>query len=215
MKPPPERNTIWVFRMVHHENLPYILEHGMYCSRSSKADSAYKSIGSSEVIGRRDNVIVKCDPDSVVNDYVPFYFGYRTPMLYMIHTGFGIPRQPQEDIIYLCCRFVELVESKLTWCFTDGNAATAITTFHNDDQAYKLLDWESIHARDWRDDNKDGDHDRARKKHAEFLVKSHVPPSFIRAIVVKSEVRKAMVEKWLTATALTVRVYSDQPQFYF
>jgi hypothetical protein len=215
MTTPPNKENLWAFRMVHYRNLPHILEHGMYCRRSIKAYNDYVNIGSTEIIGRRDTVTVKSDPACVVNDYVPFYFGVRSPMLYKIHTGYGVPQQPQEDIIYLCCRFVELVGSDLEWCFTDGNAATGITTFFTEEEEYSALDWTSIYATEWHDNNKDGDHDRMRKKHAEFLVKGQVPPSFIRRIVVKTEEKQRLVEKWVAGTQLDISVYCNRPQFYF
>ncbi len=211
----PKKEDLWVFRMVHYQNLPHILEHGMHCRRSASAHVGYVNIGSAEVISRRDTVVVKCDPGCVINDYVPFYFGVRSPMLYKIHTGNGVPWQPQEDIIYCCCRFVELVGSGLEWCFTNGNAASSITLFFTNDNDYRVLDWTSIYAREWKDDNKDGDHDRMRKKHAEFLVKSHVPATFIRRIVVKNEERRRLVEEWIAASPLQISVHSDRPKFYF
>jgi hypothetical protein len=201
--------------MVHYQNLPHILEHGLYCRRSPDAHTGYVNIGSTDVISRRDMVRVKCDPNCVVNDYVPFYFGVRTPMLYKIHTGYGVTRQSQEDIAYLCCRFDELVASDLEWCFTDGNAATGITEFFTDEDDYKTLDWKSINATEWNDDNSDSDHDRMRKKHAEFLVKGHVPAEFIHRIVVLTEQRQLLVQQWVDGTLLDITVNSNKPKFYF
>jgi hypothetical protein len=154
-------------------------------------------------------------PSSVVNDYIPFYFGVRTPMLYKIMTGHNVQKLPQEDIIYLCCRFAELTESGLKWCFTDGNAATSITEFFTKDEDCRLLDWKSINTNDWSDNNSDGDHDRMRKKHAEFLVKGHVPIEFIRKIVVCSEQRRQLVRGWVEGKALDIDIHCDKPKFYF
>jgi hypothetical protein len=211
----PNKEELWVFRIVHYLNLPHILEHGMHCRRSPAALSGYVTIGSTEVMSCRDSVAVKCDPTSVINDYVPFYFGVRSPMLLKIHTGNGVPWQSQEDIIYLCCRFSELVRSKLEWCFTDGNAATGITTFFTAEDDYATLDWTSIYATEWNDNNKDGDHDRMRKKQAEFLVKNHVPPSFIRRIVVKTEGKKRQIEEWIAAAHLDIFIHSNRPNYYY
>jgi hypothetical protein len=209
------KEDIWLFRMVHYQNLPHILEHGLYCSRSPHADKNYVNIGSGEVIGRRDTIVVKCHPDFVVNDYVPFYFGVRTPMLFKILTGNGVLKQPQEDIVYLCCRFAELTESNLEWCFTDGNAATRITEFFTGMEDYAFLDWKSIDANEWSDNNSDGDHDRMRKKHAEFLVKGHVPVEFIRRIVVHTERRRCLVQDWVDGKALDIIIDVDKSKFYF
>ena len=215
MHAPQKKENIWVFRMVHYQNIPHILKHGMHCRRSPDAYEGYVNIGSSDIISWRNIVPVKCDPTAVVNDYVPFYFGIRTPMLYKIPTGYGVPRIPQEEIVYLCCRFLELVECGRKWCFTDGNAATGITEFFTSQDDWTLLDWKSIFSEDWRDDNKDGDHDRMRKKHSEFLVKGHVPPVFIRALVVRTAQRAQEMRQLIDETGLKITVYSNQPQFYF
>lgn len=164
----------------------------MHCRRSVNAHPGYVDIGSTEIISRRNSVEVKCDPDCVVNDDVP-----------------------QEDIAYLCCRFTDLVASDVEWCFTDGNAATDITAFFTDEDDLPSLDWHSVYSTDWGDNNKDGDHDRMRKKMSEFLVKGHVPSNFIRRIVVKTEERKKLVEQWVAGTPLAIRVFCDQPKFYF
>lgn len=151
----------------------------------------------------------------MVNDYVPFYFGIRTPMLYKIYTGKGVPKKPQEDIVYLCCPFVALVESGLEWCFTDGNAASDITKFFTQESDLTALDWTSIYAKEWSDNNKEGDHDRIRKKMSEFLVKGHVPREFVRRIVVQNEARARWLQPLVDSAGLDISVMHSQPKFYF
>jgi hypothetical protein len=172
--------------------------------------------GSTEIIAYRDSVAVKCYPETKVNEYVPFYFGVRTPMLYKIKTGHGVQQLQQSDIIYLCCKFNELTEGNLQWCYTNGNAAASITDFYTDPDDYVQLDWKSILAFDWSDNNDDGDHDRMRKKHSEFLVKGHVPVNYIRAIMVLTDERKQFVEDKVRYHGLKIDVYIDKEyKFYF
>ncbi len=97
-------DKIWVYRIVPIQNLEYIFSDGFYCKNSDKKDNGFLTIGSKEIIHQRDTKVVKCYPDTVVNDYIPFYFSVRTPMLYNIVTGHGVPASPQEDIVYLCCK---------------------------------------------------------------------------------------------------------------
>ena len=118
---PIDIDKTFVFRIISIQNLEIELTKGLFCKNAGKNDKGYVSIGSQEVIGRRDTAIVKCYPDSVVNDYVPFYFSIRTPMLYNIITGHGVPKKPQEDIIYLCCKLTELATDDFQWCYTNGN----------------------------------------------------------------------------------------------
>jgi hypothetical protein len=208
--------NLWLFRMIASQNLKYDLENGLYCKTKCIKQKGYISIGSQEIISQRDRAIVKCYPDNVVNDYVPFYFSVRTPMLYNIHTGHGVPAFPQKDIIYLCCKFTDLASDNFNWCYTDGNAAKRISKFFNSIDDIEQLDWRSIRTTDFRDDNADGDEDRVRKKHSEFLVKDHIPPEFIKTIVVYNEQKKSEVDKIVEELDLDIPVkVNPKNQFYF
>ncbi len=202
--------------MVLIQNLAHDLRHGLYSKSKAIFDPDYVGMGSPDVINRRDTALVKCYPDTVVNDYVPFYFAVRTPMLYNIKTGRQVPQRPQEDVVYLCCRLTDLATDAFQWCFTDGNAAVAITRFFSDVKDLDQLDWRSIHTDDFRNENADGDIDRVRKKHAEFLVKDHVPIIHIRAIVVKTAEVQTKVKTLLAQSNLTISVHvNPKKEFYF
>ncbi len=91
--------NIWVYRIIPIQNLASVLGEGLFCKNADRRTRDFLSIGSPEVIARRDKVIVKCYIDTVVNDYIPFYFSVRTPMLYNIMTGHSVTKVPQEDIV--------------------------------------------------------------------------------------------------------------------
>jgi hypothetical protein len=212
----PKVNDIWVFRMIHYRNLEYILQHGIYYRNSVHFDPEYVNIGSSSIIDHRSSVSVKCYPGMMVNDYIPFYFGVRSPMLYKIKTGHGVERLPQHEIIYLACRFKEITDSDLQWCFTDGNAARYISKFYRSVDDIDKLDWRSIHAEEWTDNNREGDHDRMRKKHSEFLVKDHIPVQYIKTLVVLTEDRKVYAENLIAHYGLPITVHLDTKyKFYY
>lgn len=208
-------DELHVYRMIHYQNLEYILANGIYYRNNMNFDPNYVNIGSSEIISHRDSISVKCYPETFVNEYVPFYFGVRTPMLYKIKTGYGVERKPQHEIIYLACNFLELTESDMQWCFTDGNAARYISNFYNNSADISKLDWRSIKATEWTDDNSDGDHDRMRKKHSEFLVKDHVPVNFIKYIVVLTNERKEQVENLIKKYNLQIEVHIDRDYTFY
>ncbi|MCB9343973.1 MAG: DUF4433 domain-containing protein [Lewinellaceae bacterium] len=211
-----ERNKTWLFRIIPIQNLEFNLLNGLYCKKAGIVDPSYVSIGSQEIISRRDTIDVKCYPDTKVNDYVPFYFSVRTPMLYNIYTGMGVPAKPQEEIIYLCCKLTDLASETFQWCYTDGNAANAITRFYNDLKDLEQLDWHSITTTDFRTNNVDGDEDRLRKKHSEFLVLNHVPTKYIKAIIVKNSKIASQVNAILAKLALKIPVHTNPNQeFYF
>ena len=195
--------------------MDYLLRDGLYCKNAGKKDKGFVTIGSQEIITQRDTRIVKCYPDTVVNDYVPFYFSVRTPMLYNIKTGHGVPATPQREIIYFCCKMSDLISDKFQWCYTNGNAAKAISKFFNNLNDIKNnLDWRSIETTDFRDDNDDGDEDRIRKKHAEFLVKDHVPIYYVKGIAVLDQTVKEQVEQKLKDLKITIEV-KIKTNYYF
>jgi hypothetical protein len=99
---------IWVHRIIPIQNLEKDLRKGLFAKNHAASDPTRVIIGNKEIIGARDQWPVKCYSPSMVNDYVPFYFSVRTPMLYNIHTGMGVEKRPQSEIVYLSCRLVEI-----------------------------------------------------------------------------------------------------------
>ena len=109
----------------------------------------------------------------------------------------------------------DLISDKFQWCYTNGNAAKAISKFFNNLNDIKNnLDWRSIETTDFRDDNDDGDEDRIRKKHAEFLVKDHVPIYYVKGIAVLDQTVKEQVEQKLKDLKITIEV-KIKTNYYF
>lgn len=209
--------NIFVYRMIAIQNLKHDLLNGLYCKNKCVENPKYKTIGNKEIITQRDKASIKCYPEYVVNDFVPFYFSVRTPMLFNIKTGRGVPALPQDDIIYLCFRLIDLTTNEFTWCYTNGNAAKAITKFFNTlENIDTNIDWRSIETTDFRDDNADGDEDRVRKKHAEFLVHEFVPIEKIKGIVVYSQYKMEEVNGILNELDLNIPVkVNPNNKYYF
>ena len=72
----PQKALIW--RIVHRNNIPWILDNGLYCGNSQVQSPHWEAIGSSELILKRADHPVPISPSGRLNDYVPFYF---TPFL--------------------------------------------------------------------------------------------------------------------------------------
>lgn len=83
----PEKALIW--RIVHRDNLPWILDNGLHCGNGGVQAPGWVSIGNPELIDKRANHPVRLPPGGFLNDYVPFYFTPFSPMLRNIHTGWG------------------------------------------------------------------------------------------------------------------------------
>lgn len=207
-------NALYVYRIIPIQNLEDDLLNGLICKNKAKVNAKRIVIGNTEIISERDKCEVTCFAGTFVNDYVPFYFSTRTPMLLNIKTGRGVPRRPQSEIIYLCFKLTDLAIDKFQWCFTNGNAAKRISKFYDNLNDLDQVDWRSIKSTDFGANNADGDEDRVRKKHAEFLVKGKVPIKKISHIAVLNSPVKKQVETIIVDNELDIEVVVE-PKFYF
>ncbi|HMQ49692.1 MAG TPA: DUF4433 domain-containing protein [Saprospiraceae bacterium] len=157
---------IWLYRITHIDNLPHILRHGLVIASSPNADPNFRAIGDQSLIGVRKDLDAPNPPGGTFSQYIPFYLGHRSPMLYQITTGYeGVEKIPQSDIVYIVADHECIVQKGLTWFFTDGHARHGMTQFYTDERGFNDLDWDAIYATQWR--NTEDDSDRQRKKQAE------------------------------------------------
>jgi hypothetical protein len=207
-------NIIWLYRIVHINNLRYTLQHGMYCRGHEHADPDYINIGDNDLIAKRNVYAVKIiPPGGSLGDYVPFYFGPYSPMLLNIKTGYrGVTKRSQSDIVYIGCNASDVTQQCENWCFTDGHAKTAITEFYNDMNNIGEVDWTIVKERYWN--NTEEDFDRMRRKQAEFLVKEHVPVACIKHIAVYNEERRILAQQLVDELGLNIQV-NVRPQLYY
>ena len=76
-----------IFRIVHRDNVPWMLDHGVHCRNSNQVDPNYVNIGNEELIEKRHHHSVRHPMGGTLSDYVPFYFTPFSPMMYNIKTG--------------------------------------------------------------------------------------------------------------------------------
>jgi hypothetical protein len=170
---PVPRPTL-IYRITHHANLPWILEHGVCCRAEENQDPNFINIGDRDVIARRETREVKIRPGGYLSNYVPFYFSPHSVMLYKIHTG-DVPgcTAPQKDIIFLVSSIQTLQERSVIFLFTDGHAFPLNTKYFDDPKDLEKLDWKTIQSKDFR--KRLEDPDRSRRYQAECLVHGRVP----------------------------------------
>lgn len=80
-------DEIYLYRMTHIENIPHILQYGITHSNSPNANPAFVPIGDGSLIRTRSGFLLDCGRR--LGEYIPFYFGVRMPMLYVIQKGFN------------------------------------------------------------------------------------------------------------------------------
>jgi len=209
---PPLHNLL-VFRIEHIDNLEYILRHGMFTRAHAPVNPHHVFIGHAQLTDARNDWPVRpidaADPSQygTLGHYVPFYFGPRSPMLYIIQKGFkDVPRRRPQEIVYLCCRFRTIAEAGVPFVFTDGHAKTVISAVYSKTENLNLLDWDTIYARNWS--NRPDGFDRERRKQAELLVPVRVPPEWIEVIVVYDDGIRTFAENLIQQNnhKATVRV---------
>jgi hypothetical protein len=179
---------IRLYHITHIDNLAQIIADGCLFSDRIllKQHKNHTVIGMSHIKRRRlEKIEVSCHPGTKVGDYVPFYFCPRSVMLYVIYRGHSELSYMggQENILHLVTTVETILKTNPEkWAYSDGNAGAFYTKFYNDlDKIDKILNWEAINARDWRDPG------IKEAKQAEFLVYEKVPWKVFTAIGVHNE----------------------------
>lgn len=136
---------------------------------------------------------IPCGPGGVIHDYVSFYFGPRSPMLYQLHTGW-VPGYAggQEPLVYLVTTAQAVQECGAGFVFSDGHGIASFTSWFDDLGNLNKVDWEAVYGRVWKDTVEDMD--RQRRKQSEFLVHKKCDWELIHEIGVLSERMKVQAE---------------------
>lgn len=186
-----ELENVKIYRMTHIKNIPHILRYGITHKNSPNANPNFVQIGDTSLISTRNNKIVWIDngdifdPDIIsinLGDFIPFYFGTKMPMLYVIQHGYNFVEKPSppEDIIYLVCSLKTIFDNGFTFYFSDKHAtANNFASFYDKNHFAdlpELLDWEAIKAPYWGGEE---NLDLKLKKQAECLVKEDISPEFL------------------------------------
>jgi len=212
---PIDLDKIWLFRIVHINNVEYLLHNGILTQHDSHSNPDYINIGDETLINQRVDYPINLEGYGNLGDYVPFYFGPLSPMLLNIKTGYrGVTQWPQSEIVYICCKLNQVISCTTQWCFTDGHAKNLLTGFYNDINDLDKVDWRIVSERYWNITEED--FDRMRRKQAEFLVKDFVPVNCIGSIVVFNEEKRTFVQNLVDSLQLNISVrVNPQNKFYY
>jgi hypothetical protein len=149
-------DTIWLYRITHIHNMVHDLLHGLFIAKSPTSNPDYLQIGDSTLIDYRKEIAAPDPPGGTLSDYVPFYFGPRSPMLFQVATGWeDIQQYPQEEIIYYITSVPVIKEHRLEYFYTDGHARSLTSIPYTEDDGFEKLDWDAIFATNWRSDERD------------------------------------------------------------
>ena len=188
-------DNIYLYRMVHIDNVPHILKNGITHRHSKNADTNYIQIGDANLIGFRSEISVTVENGEkiVLGDFIPFYFGVRMPMLYVVQHGGNFVSEAfrPNNIVYVVVRLNSILSSGFTYYFSDGHGTDRLTTFYDSskiDLLPSIIDWNAVTARKWG--GEDVEIDIKRRKQAEFLVGDDIPSDLIFGFVCCDESSK-------------------------
>jgi hypothetical protein len=185
----------------------------LYCPASNVLDPDYINIGKKDIINKREHKEITIAPFGKIHDYVSFYFGPKSPMLYSIFKGKSDTTCSQSDIVYLVTSIPKLIESKLPFVFTTGQAIMELSSQHNDIAELSKIDWDIIFAKYWFDRPPEYT-DRARRRMAELLVHKHVPLDSILGIGTMNAEIKAEVEQMVEEAGVPMQVRELRNWYY-
>lgn len=205
------QDRIYLYRMTHIDNLPHILQHGITHRDSDFANPDYHSIGDPSLISNRNKF--ELDNGKLLGTYIPFYFGRRMPMLFVIQRGFNNVKSTEpQDIIYCVTSVQKVIESQIPFVWTDGHAIDGFSQLYDEkdiERINDILDWNAIRAKYWRDEN---DLDKKRKMEAEFLLEGDLPLQYILGyICYNNDTKQTLINKFsIPENKIAVR-----PNYYF
>lgn len=199
---------IFLYRLLHWENVEHVLLHGLCCREHPLTDPNYINIGHRKLISDRHAHLIPIPNAGVLGEYVPFYFAGHSPMLFLIMNGHkGVTQIPQSELVYIVVSFKKIKGHNLDFVFTDRNAKIAVANFYNSESDFDKILWDIVKNKNWQNDAEN----LARRdlKQAEFLVRGHVPISCIEGIVVKTEEKKLHFEALIKNLGLDIVVKQD------
>ncbi|MDR2191260.1 MAG: DUF4433 domain-containing protein [Endomicrobium sp.] len=179
---------IKIYRMTHMVNISHILKYGITHKSSKNANHNYHPIGDTSLIDKRNDFSVNVSNGEnnvkgsiILGDFIPFYFGIKMPMLYVIQHGGNFVEYPilPQDIVYMVCYIENLVKVCNNFYFPDGHATDCLSCFYDSSKIndiISIINWDAITRSYWAGtDNLD----IKRQKQAEFLIAEDVPYEFI------------------------------------
>ena len=204
-----EKVLKYAFRITHIDNILHILKNGLVKADSPLHDENYVPIGDPQIIGLRGDIEVK---GYRIGDYIPFYLGPRSPMLYVIQHGYnGVQRVEPEKIVYCVIRLDDLINNNIDCIFTDGHAVSFLTSFYSRDKLSsinEIVKFDDVYSSQW---NSEEDLDLKRRKEAELLIKNDLPVQFLRGFVVYNNKAK----DFLIGKGVADNMIAVMPSYYF
>lgn len=171
-----------VYNIQAISNIPSVIRHGLL-SYNRAAEVEHTSIALSEVQARRATVIVP--NGNPLHAYASAYFDPRNPMMYK-----------RKDIAETLCVLAispTVLDIEGT-VITDGNAASPYSRFYRPAEGLQALDFVSIYAAWWTDEDDYVQANKKRMKCAEILIPNAIPYNYIIGAYTVNESAKEQLQ---------------------
>lgn len=179
-------SKLFLYRITHLQNIQHVLQQGITHISSVIKNNKFVSIGDSSLINSRSGF--QLPNGRRLGEYIPFYFGVRMPMLYVIQNGFnGVTPTSSNKIVYCVTSVKAIMESNMNFIFSDGHAIDGFSSFYSPVDVNKIetiVDFKAVKEQYWKSDT---DLDLKRRKEAEFLVLGDVPKEAIIGFAVHNQ----------------------------
>lgn len=202
-----------IFRIVHLDNVPWILGHGMFCRNAPVQDSNYRTIGNPELIDKRQRRDVPISPGGTLSDYIPFYFTPFTPMMYNIKTGYaGITKVPNENVVIFVSSIHRINEMGRAFVFTDRHAYLLSAEYYNEVDDLVQIDWPLLQSKNFQRDPDDPG--KIERYQAEALIHNHLPVEAFHGAVCYTDQVRNQIRQVVQHKGIELRV-EKLPGWYF
>lgn len=148
-----------------------------------------------------------------MDDYVPFYFTSRSPMLLNIKTGKGVTAVPMEEIIIFVTSLHSLAEKGVEFVFTDRHAYLNVARFSSDlSELATLIDWTILQNSDFKYDPQDLG--KMERYQAEALVYKALAFECVVGVLAYNETQMTRVRSMIDSAGYSTPVKVDR-RFFF
>lgn len=189
--------------MTHLSNLASIVEAGGLSSYNRMRGSSYFNLANEDVQAGRASIEITAT-GRPLHDYVPLYFGFKTPMV-------AVNQTHNESLLFL--RFpLDLLELGGV-VITDGNARSRETQFrkYTEIQDLELIDVRAVHTVKYAGS---GNEQLRRRKQAEVLIPDFLALKWLRDVICLNEAVRAQALDIFAKSGIKMSVIVN-PGWYF
>lgn len=193
-----------VLHMTDISNLESILtSKSIYSKNRLESNTqSFKDISNESVQSIRSTKQV-LETGNVVHDYVPFYWGKKTPMVATLQSN-------NDDLIFL--QFSTDLLDDYDCIICNGNAAITSTIFK---EYSKISDLSLLHSKSINSAKYASDEQTRKAKQSELLVHSFIGLEHLKCIICFNKSVKSRIDTLITTHRVKCGVYVNAGAYYF